>query len=81
VTPRDNEALIEACVTAYRARNAEGGIVAPPDWWDLPPESLDEVHRRQIEARELERMIDPRGESATVKAVRARILASHRPRP
>jgi len=74
MTAREREALIEGSVSAYRERDAEGRPVAPPDWWDLPPKLLEEVHRRQLEARDLERLIDPRGESATVKAVLARIL-------
>jgi hypothetical protein len=73
VTPEEQEALIEASVGAYRARDVEGRPVAPPEWWDLPVELLEEVHRRQLESRELERLIDPAGESATVKAVMARI--------
>jgi len=63
VTPEEREVLIEASVGAYRARDVEG----------LPVELLEEVHRRQVESRELERLIDPAGDSATVKAVMARI--------
>ncbi len=70
---REVEALIESSVTAHRRRDADGRIEPPPEWWDLPPEALDELHRRQLLARRLERWIDPRGESATVKAVRARL--------
>ena len=73
MTPDEQEVLIEACVGAHRARDAEGRLVAPPPWWDLPPELLLEVHGRQVESRELERLIDPGGQSATVKAVLARI--------
>src|SRR5262245_26350624 len=50
MTPREQEALIEAAVGAYRALDAGGRLVPPPDWWDLAPELLDEVHRRQTEA-------------------------------
>jgi len=74
MTPDEQEVLIEACVSAYRARDAEGQLVAPPEWWDLSPELLLEVHRRQVESRELERLIDPEGQSATVTAVMARIM-------
>ena len=74
MTPDEQEVLIEACVSAYRARDAEGQLVAPPEWWDLSPELLLEVHRRQVESRDLERLIAPGGQSATVVAVMARII-------
>ena len=70
---RERELLIEACAGAYRPVDAAGNLQPPAAWWDLAPEALDEVFRRQLQARELERWIDPAGESATVKAVRARI--------
>ena len=74
MTQDEQEALIEACVGAHRTRDMEGRLVAPPAWWDLPPDLLDEVHRRQIESRALERLVDPDRQSATVKAVMARII-------
>ena len=48
----------------------------PPAWWDLPPEALDQLFAEQALARELERAVDPEGESGTVKAVLARIGVS-----
>jgi len=74
VTPREREMLIEASVGAHRERDRDGRPVAPPEWWDLSPDMLEELHRRQLQARELERLIDPGGESSTAKAVMARIL-------
>ena len=68
-------ALIEAAVTAYRERDADGRIVPPPAWWDLAPEALDELFAQQTLAREIERAMDPKGESATVKVVMGRIGA------
>ena len=70
---RERDVLIEAGVSAHRLRDAEGRLLPPPEWWDLAPDALDELYRRQVLARELERLIDPLGESATVKAVRARL--------
>ena len=69
-------ALIEAAVTPHRERDSEGRIVPPPAWWDLPPEALDELFAEQALAREIERAVDPEGESGTVKAVLARIGGS-----
>ena len=71
---RERELLIEACAGAYRPVDTNGHLQPPAEWWDLSPEALDEVFRRQLQAREVERWIDRDGESATVKAVRARIL-------
>jgi hypothetical protein len=65
----ETAALIEAAVTAYRERDADGRILPPPAWWDLAPEALDELFAEQVMAREIERATDPAGESATVKAV------------
>ena len=67
------QTLVEAAVTAYREHDAEGRVLPPPAWWDLPPEALDELFAEQALAREIERAIDPAGESGTVKAVMGRI--------
>ena len=74
MSDRDTRTLIEAAITPYRERDAEGRIVPPPAWWDLPPEALDELFVEQALAREIERAADPAGESGTVKAVLARVL-------
>ena len=65
--------LIEAAITPHRERDADGRIVPPPAWWDLPPEALDDLFVEQALAREIERSLDERGESGTVRAVMARI--------
>ena len=70
---RDRGLLIEASVTAHRLRDADGRALPPPEWWDLAPDALDELYRRQLLTRELERLIDPSGDSATVKTVLRRI--------
>lgn len=70
------EELMEAVVSAHRQRDAEGRPIPPPEWWDLPPEALDEAHQRQMESRRLERAADPQGRSSTVKAVLERTRAS-----
>ena len=69
----ERDVLIEQAVTAYRERDREGRIVPPPAWWDLAPEDLEEVLRRQVVQRTMERALDPEGRSGTVRAVLARI--------
>jgi hypothetical protein len=70
---REMDGLVEASVTAYRERDLEGRLTPPSEWWDLAPEALDELFQRQLLTHEIERVMDPRGQSATVKAVLARI--------
>ncbi len=69
----DRDALIEAAATAYRERDREGRLVPPPAWWDLAPEDREEAYRVQLLAREMERAMDPEGQSATARAVLARL--------
>jgi len=67
------EGLLEAATAVYRERRADHRILPAPAWWDLPAETREELFRRQVAARALERAIHPRGWSATVQAVMARI--------
>ena len=71
---RDRDALIEISVTAHRERDAQGHLAPPAAWRDLPPEALDELFERQLLTRGLERLIDPEGQTATVKAVMERMV-------
>ena len=73
MTPDERDALIEASITAYRDRDAEGRPVPPPAWWDLAPEDLDRLYVAQREARALERALDSNGLSSTVRAVLRRM--------
>lgn len=73
MTDAEREALVEQGVTAFRDRDLKGRPVPPPAWWDLPVDALDELVRRQLVQRALERAADPEGRSATVRAVLARI--------
>jgi hypothetical protein len=57
VTAEERDALIEAGLSAYRARDLEGRPVPPPTWWDMAPEALDELYRRQLVQRALERLM------------------------
>jgi hypothetical protein len=67
------EILMEAAVSAYRERNASGRIVASPAWWDLPPDSRNELYERQLQSRLLERAIAPDGMSTTVRSILKRL--------
>ncbi len=66
-------ALIEAAVTAYRARDAAGTIRCSPAWRDLDPTDREIAFDLQLESRLLERALDPDGLSATARAVLARM--------
>ena len=67
------DTLVEAVLTPFRSRDPEGRPVPPPAWWDLPPDVLEEVHRRAVAIRRLEQALDPQGLSGTARAVLARI--------
>lgn len=69
----ERDILIEASVSAYRERDREGRLIPPAEWWDLPPDAVEELFRRQVLSREVERAMHPEGHSATVRAVLARL--------
>jgi hypothetical protein len=73
VSERDLDVLIEAAVTPYRERDVEGRVVPPPAWWDLSPEAREELYRRQMISRVIEKAFDAEGWSGTVRAVMERI--------
>ena len=68
-----NEVLIEQAISAYREQDPSGRIIPSSAWWDLPPESREELFVRQLEARIIERELAPGGRSATVQAVLVRL--------
>jgi len=70
-----DDVLIEATVSVYRTLDADGLSQAPPEWWDLSPESRVRAFEAQVMARALESAMDERGWSGTVRAVMARISA------
>jgi hypothetical protein len=49
-----NEILIEQAVSAYRERDALGRIMPSRAWWDLPPDSRQELFKRQNTIENLE---------------------------
>jgi hypothetical protein len=69
----EQELLLEAAATPYREHDREGRLVPPPAWWDLSPEAREALFSRQLASRALERAVDPSGQSATVRAVLARL--------
>lgn len=71
---RERNALREAALTTYRRRDAEGRLLPPAAWWDLPPEALEELYAEQFAARDVERALHPQGWSGTVAAVMRRIV-------
>jgi hypothetical protein len=67
------EILIEQAVSAYRERTASGRILPSPAWWDLSPESRDELFAKQLQSRIVERALDHDGMTSTIKSVLARL--------
>lgn len=73
MSERTTDALIEAVLSPYRRRDEHGRPVPPAEWWDLPPDALDRAYRESLEARKLERELDPQRRSGTVRAVMGRL--------
>ena len=73
MTRRELDQLLEAATSVYRERRAAHRILPAPSWWDLPADAREELFRRQVGARALERALHHRGWSATVVSVLARI--------
>lgn len=72
----ERELLVEAAASAYRGRDVEGRVQAHPAWHDLDAEGRREAFEAARQLRALEAAADPRGLSATGRAVLARILAA-----
>ena len=71
MSDRVQDLLTEAILSPHRDRDREGRPIPPPEWWDLPPEAQDKVFQEALAARVLERGVDARGRSGTVRAVLA----------
>jgi hypothetical protein len=69
----EREALIAAATTAFRARDAEGRLLDDPAWRDLDEAGRLQAFDETVRLRALEAATDPRGLSATARAVLARI--------
>jgi hypothetical protein len=68
--------LVEAAVTAWRARDASGTIQAHPAWADLDEAGRNEAYEATLQARALEAALDADGLTTTGHAVLARIRAA-----
>jgi hypothetical protein len=69
----EEEALVEAACTAYRARSVDGRIRFHPAWHDLDAEGRQEAFERTLRDRVLEQALDPEGLSTTARAVLRRL--------
>ena len=78
MTPR--ESLLEAPVTAWRARDASGTVQPHPAWADLNEAGRSEVYEATLRVRALEAALDPEGLTTTGRAVLARIRDAGTPR-
>ena len=67
------EALIEAVTSAWRPRDQHGRIEDHPAWHDLDESSRQEAFEATLAARALEAALDPRGLTATARALLERI--------
>jgi hypothetical protein len=70
--------LVLAATTAWRPRDASGGVRAHPAWHDLDAEGRVEAFEETRRMRRLEALVDPQGLSSTGRAVLARIRAATR---
>jgi hypothetical protein len=68
----DESELIEEVAGAYRPRDPRE-VAFLPAWYDLSPESREDAFALATRMRKIEAALDPRGHSATVRAVLARI--------
>ena len=72
MTPEE-EALVEAVTTAFRARGPGGRIRSHPSWHDLDDAGRHEAFARTVLQRDLEASLDPEGLSTTARVVLARL--------
>ena len=76
MTDPEREALVEACVAAYRPRDPRGEVRFHPAWHDLDDGGRVEAFDAALVQRKLEAALDPDGFSTTVHAVLARIRSA-----
>ncbi|MFO0618126.1 MAG: hypothetical protein U0414_36375 [Polyangiaceae bacterium] len=72
-TPAERDALIEAVVSAHRARDPYGEIRPSPAFFDLEAEDRVKAFDAALEARAMEQALDPAGLSTTARAILARL--------
>lgn len=69
----DSEILLEAATGAFRESDTYGRVKPSAAWADLAPEQREELFRRQLLARVIEKGIDRRRLSSTARSVLDRI--------
>jgi hypothetical protein len=74
--PAPDETLVEAAATAWRERDASGGVRSHRAWHDLDDAGRAEAFEVARRLRRLEAALDPDGLSTTARAVLARIRAA-----
>ncbi len=67
------ETLVEKTASAFRARDADGRVLAHPAWHDLDDAGRVEAFETAARLRRMEAAVDGEGLSTTAKAVLARI--------
>ena len=72
--PDPIDTRIEEATSAFRERDADGRILPSASWCDLTAEQRDELFRRQLVSRVIEREMNPGRLSATARAVLDRAL-------
>jgi hypothetical protein len=70
---RDDEALVEEVVSAYRERTVFGEIRPSPAFYDLDDEGRLRAFEEASRARAMEAALDSEGLSTTARAVLSRI--------
>lgn len=73
VADADREALIEQVVSAHRAADPRGELIASPAFFDLDEEDRARAFDETLLSRKLEAALDAEGRSTTVHAILARI--------
>lgn len=68
--------LIEEVVSAYRARDPRGALLASAAFHDLAPDDRARAFDEALLQRTVENALDPEGLSTTARAVLERIHAS-----
>jgi hypothetical protein len=78
VTTRTREELVETVASAFRPRDATGGVRPHPKWFDLDERGRAAAFDVALSLRALEAAMDPDGLSTTAHAVVQAIKAGHR---
>jgi hypothetical protein len=69
-----SDELIEATLTAHRARSRDGRLLPSPAWADLPADDREAAFDAARASRVLEALYDEGGLNSTVRAVVDRIV-------